>query len=131
KYLFSICADNFMFRGKRQAVDSAFIRANASIDSRVGKEVSVDVSLFMNELVVNSEYKVTSTRKKIVERHHDWKKEEYKKMPSNTKSIRLDEDGKEIRLKYLSNHTHYSPTDPEAKISTKPGKHRQLNYAGP
>src|SRR5690554_6913370 len=42
----------------------------------------------------------------------------------------LDEDGEEIRPKYLSNHTHYSPTDPDAKISTKPGKPRQLNYAG-
>jgi hypothetical protein len=30
----------------------------------------------------------------------------------------------------LSNHTHYSPTDPDAKISTKPGKSRQLNYNG-
>src|SRR5690606_4029470 len=28
------------------------------------------------------------------------------------------------------NHTHYSPTDPDAKISVKPGKARQLNYAG-
>src|SRR5690606_24043240 len=25
---------------------------------------------------------------------------------------------------------HYSPTAPDAKISTKPGKPRQLNYAG-
>src|SRR5690606_5077712 len=60
----------------------------------------------------------------------NWKKEAYKKMPGNTQSIRLDEDGEEIRPKYLSNHTHYSPTDPDAKISTKPGKPRQLNYAG-
>ncbi|MCF1753397.1 transposase, partial [Mariniradius sediminis] len=30
----------------------------------------------------------------------------------------------------LSNHTHYSPTDPDARISTKPGKARQLNYCG-
>src|SRR5690606_4731422 len=41
-----------------------------------------------------------------------------------------DEDGEEIRPKYLSSHTHYSPTDPDAKISVKPGKARQLNYAG-
>ena len=31
--------------------------------------------------------------------------------------------------KFLSNHTHYSPTDPDARISTKPGKPRQLNYS--
>jgi len=28
----------------------------------------------------------------------------------------------------LSNKTHYSPTDPEARISVKPGKARALNY---
>jgi hypothetical protein len=29
---------------------------------------------------------------------------------------------------YLSNLTHYSPTDPEAKIAVKVGKPRQLCY---
>jgi hypothetical protein len=28
----------------------------------------------------------------------------------------------------LSNKTHYSPTDPDARISVKPGKARALNY---
>ena len=28
----------------------------------------------------------------------------------------------------LSNKTHYSPTDPDARISLKPGKARALNY---
>jgi len=126
----SLCVGKGMVRGKRQAVDSAFIKANASMDSLVEKEVLEDASAYVDELEENSEFKVTSTRKKLVERHHNWKKEEYKKMPGNTKNIRLDEDGEEIRPKFLSNHTHYSPTDPDAKISTKPGKPRQLNYAG-
>ncbi|WP_216629136.1 transposase [Sphingobacterium lumbrici] len=51
-------------------------------------------------------------------------------MPGNTKSKRTDEGGNEIRPKFLSNHTHYSPIDPDAKISVKPGKPRQLNYSG-
>jgi len=130
KEVLRMCVSKGMVRGKRQAVDSAFIKANASMDSLVEKEVLEDASAFVNELEENSEFKVTSTRKKLVERHHNWKKEAYKKMPGNIKSIRLDEDGEEIRPKYLSNHTHYSPTDPDAKISTKPGKPRQLNYAG-
>src|SRR5690606_29463797 len=126
----SLCVGKGMVRGKRQAVDSAFIKANASMDSLVEKEVLEDASAYVDELEENSEFKVTSTRKKLVERHHNWKKEEYKKMPGNTKNIRLDEDGEEIRPKFLSNHTHYSPTDPDAKLSTKPGNPRQLNYAG-
>jgi hypothetical protein len=31
--------------------------------------------------------------------------------------------------KYTSNKTHYSPVDPDARISVKPGKARKLNYA--
>jgi hypothetical protein len=32
------------------------------------------------------------------------------------------------RAKYLSNKTHYSPTDPDAKIAVKPGKARNMSY---
>lgn len=126
----SLCVHKGMVRGKRQAVDSAFIKANASMDSLVEKEVLKDASAFVNELEEHSEFKVTTTRKKLVEQHHDWKKEEYKKMPGHVKTLQKDEDGEEIRPKFLSNHTHYSPTDSDAKIATKPGKPRQLNYAG-
>ncbi len=126
----SLCVQNGMVRGKRQAVDSAFIKANAGMDSLIEKEVIEDASAYVDELNEGSEYQVTSTRKKLVERHHAWKAEEYKGMPGNNNSHRTDEDGIEIRPKYLSNHTHYSPTDPDAKISVKPGKARQLNYCG-
>lgn len=84
----------------------------------------------MDELEENSEFKVTTQRKKLVDLHHAWKEEAYKGMPGNNKSERTDEDGNPIRPKFLSNHTHYSPTDPDAKISVKPGKARQLNYSG-
>ena len=33
--------------------------------------------------------------------------------------------------KYTSNKTHYSPTDPDARISVKPGKARKQNYMSP
>ena len=126
----SLCISKGMVRGKRMAVDAAFVKANASMDSLVEKEVLEDASVFVNELEENSEFKTTSTRKKLVDRHHAWKEKEYKGMPGTQKNDRKDEDGKEIRPKYLSNHTHYSPTDPDAKISVKPGKARQLNYSG-
>ena len=32
--------------------------------------------------------------------------------------------------KFLSNKTHYSPTDPDARIAVKPGKPRELYYSG-
>lgn len=125
------CMEKGMIRGKRQAVDSAYIKANASMDSLVEKEVIEDSSAYVQELNEGSEYKVTSTRKKLVERHHKWKEKAYKDMPGHVDNPKqVDENGNTIRPRYLSNHTHYSPTDPEAKISTKPGKPRQLNYAG-
>lgn len=125
------CMEKGMIRGKRQAIDSAFIKANASMDSLVEKEVIEDSSAYVNELNDGSDYKVTSERKKLVERHHAWKEKEYKDMPGHVNHPKqTDEQGNTIRPRYLSNHTHYSPTDPDAKISTKPGKPRQLNYAG-
>ncbi|WP_262903877.1 transposase [Sphingobacterium bovistauri] len=124
------CIAKGMVRGKRQCVDSAFIKANASIDSLIEKEIVDDAKTYTEELNINSEYQVTAQRQKEVEQHHSWKKESYKDMPGSRMTIQKDVDGEEIRPKFLSNYTHYSPTDPDAKISTKPGKPRQLNYAG-
>ena len=100
------------------------------MDSLVEKEVLEDASAFVNELEENSEFKTTSTRKKLVEQHHAWKEEAYKGMPNATGKDKVDEFGNIIRPKYVSNHTHYSPTDSDARVSVKPGKARQLNYFG-
>ncbi|PMB43837.1 DDE transposase [Fischerella thermalis CCMEE 5319] len=127
----SLCIEAGMVRGKRQCIDSAYIKANASMDSLVEKEVLDDVAKYAEELNEGSEYKVTIRKKEEVERHHAWKEKAYKGMPGHVDNPKqVDENGNLIRPKYLSNHTHYSPTDPDAKISTKPGKPRQLNYAG-
>lgn len=141
----SLCVQKGMVRGKRQAVDSAFVKANASLDSLVEKEVLEDAAYYAEELSENSVYKassesgqtVSATRKKLVDRHHKWKEEEYKNQPGgvnkteqSNKPDQLNEHGNIIRPKFLSNHTHYSPTDPDARISVKPGKARQMNYFG-
>ena len=146
KKVLSLCIEKGMVRGKRQAIDSAYIKANASMDSLLEKEVMEDVETYSEELDENSEFKltgkeerenkdkakptVTPEKKKEVELHHAWKKEEYKDQPSNTNSKQVDEHGNLIRPRFLSNHTHYSSTDPDARISVKPGKARQLNYSG-
>jgi transposase len=139
----SMCVEKGMVRGRRQAFDSAYIKANASMDSLVEKEVveeevSQDVETYANELNQGSEYKVSQAKKQAVERHHKWKEEAYKTQPGGANTTGqtnqidppVDENGNLIRPKFLSNHTHYSPTDPDSKISTKPGKARQLNYSG-
>lgn len=126
----SMCVNKGMVRGKRQAIDSAFIKANASMDSLVEKEVVEDAGMYLDELNEGSEYKVSKTRKAIVEKHHAWKVKAYKGQPSNQNTKKLNDFGEPIRPRYLSNHTHYSPSDPDARISVKVGKARQLNYFG-
>lgn len=48
--------------GKRQAIDRAYIKANASMDSLVGKEILDDGNIFTDELISNDE--AVSTKQK-------------------------------------------------------------------
>jgi len=74
---------------------------------------------------------ISQSRKKSTDTHHGWKEKEYKDMPAG-KSISNRTDGNDLdkgRPKFVSNHTHYSTTDRDARVSVKPGKPRQLNYS--
>jgi len=57
---------------------------------------------------------------------------ELQAIKSRNKKWRRDQDQRpgagNKGSKYTSNKTHYSPTDPDARISVKPGKARKLNY---
>jgi len=120
------CIDKGMVAGKRQAMDSVAVKANASMSSLEEKEVMDDAVAYTNELENNSEAQqedktVSAVRKKAVDQHHGWKAQAYKDMPKGDKESQQ-------KAKFVSNHTHYSTTDPDARISVKPGKPRQLNY---
>lgn len=126
------CIDKGMVAGRRQVIDSVAVKANASMDSLIEKEILDDASAFADELKGEEEQgdddkesqTVSATRYKAVELHHQWKAKAYKHMPRG-KSLKGDERS---RPKFVSNHTHYSTTDPDARVSVKPGKPRQLNY---
>lgn len=53
-----------MVRGKRQSVDSAYVKANASMDSLQEKEVLDDAIHYATELNDNSEFKVKASMKR-------------------------------------------------------------------
>jgi transposase len=128
KKVLKACIDKGMVSGRRQAVDSALIKANASMDSIAEKEIMTDADAFADELASNDEVKpqkVSAYKKKKVEEHHRWKKKAYDGMPGSRLRQNEDEDK---RPKFLSNHTHYSTTDKDARIAVKPGKPRQFNY---
>jgi IS5 family transposase len=118
------CIAKGMVSGRRQVMDSVAVKANASMDSLVEKEILDDSSAYADELKSEEEpgdgeketKTVSATRYKAVELHHQWKAKAYKDMP------------KRKHGKFVSNHTHYSTTDPDARVSVKPGKPRQLNY---
>lgn len=142
KKVLSLCITAGMVRGKRQAIDSAYVKANASLDSLEEKQILDDVEQYSTELNEESEYKikpagitpqdksvttVSAEKYQSVGQHHQWKKQAYKDMPGGSGNV-TGEHGDLVRSKFLSNHTHYSPTDPHARIAVKPGKARQMNY---
>ena len=55
KAVLKLCIDKGMVSGRRQAVDSAYIKANASLSSLVEKEVMDDARIFSDELTRNDE----------------------------------------------------------------------------
>src|SRR5678815_1238028 len=129
------CIDKGMVAGRRQVMDSVAVKANASMDSLIAKEILDDTSTYADELKEgeekdedgdNSNKTVSAARNKAVQLHHKWKAKAYKDMPRG-KSLDKGDEGS--RPKFVSNHTHYSSTDADARVSVKPGKPRQLNYA--
>ena len=124
KQVLKKCIDKGMVAGRRQVMDSVAVKANASMDSLVEKEVLDDSDDYTDGLNTNEADQtktVSAERNKAVQLHHQWKAKAYKDMPKG--SIQRQE-----RAKFVSNHTHYSTTDPDARVSVKPGKPRQLNY---
>ena len=142
----SLCVGKGMLSGRRQAIDSAYVKANASMDSLVEKQIIEDGQHYLDELQ-HDDYgneieqhdhvmkddrdsdTITRSRSKSTEEHHQWKAEEYKGMPKGKAVSKTAGDTAEGRPKFVSNHTHYSTTDREARVSVKPGKPRQLNYS--
>jgi len=132
KKVLKLCIDKGMVSGRRQAVDSALIKANASMDSIVEREIMDDADFFVDELTINEDdkpKKVDAYKKKKVEEHHRWKEKAYKGQPAwRSNKFKAENAYDSKRPKFLSNHTHYSTTDKDARIAVKPGKPRQFNY---
>lgn len=122
KQILQQCVEKGMVAGLRQAVDSAPVKANASMDSLLEKEVLEDGDDYTDELNTSADTidtnRVSAARKKVIDNQHRGQARAYKDMPSS-------DEGKR---KFVSNHTHRSTTDGDARISVKPGKPRQLNY---
>jgi transposase len=94
KKVLKYCIDKGMVSGRRQAVDSALIKANASMDSLAEKEIMEDADQFADELTLNEgdkPQKVNAYKKKKIEQHHRWKEKAYHGMPA-TRSDKFKEE---------------------------------------
>jgi transposase len=121
----SLCVQKGMVKGKRQAIDSAFIKANASLDSMIEKDVLEDVKLYAKELNEGSEFEIKTVNAPLqidsdnINKNNDIGESESR---ANDENI--------SKPKPVKNQTHYSSTDPDARMSVKPGKACNLNYYG-
>lgn len=149
----SMCVDKGMVGGHTQAIDSAPVKANASMDSlelKVPEEDLQDhlrkvraMSLEDKEEKKDEEGDNKSEQGPFRKAKHNKAAEEQRKITASDKelkeiksrnknwSINQNErpGAKKLSSRYTSNKTHYSPVDPDARISVKPGKARKLNYA--
>ena len=132
--VFKLCVDAGLVSGHTQAIDSAPVKANASMDSLEIKVPEEELEEHLSKLRVQSsrdrkarENKAPKEQQKITA-----SKSELQEIKSRNKRWSEDQDmrpgAKNKGSKYTSNKTHYSPTDPDARISVKPGKARKLNY---
>jgi len=141
-HVFKLCVDQGMVSGHTQATDSAPIKANASMDSmelKVPQEDLADHLLRIRNISSKDKASFPGRKAKNNKASHSQReitarKDELNDIKSRNKKWGKDQDtrqgAKHPLAKYTSNKTHYSPTDPDARISVKPGKARKLNYHG-
>ncbi len=137
-----MCIEKGMVSGHTQAMDSAPIKANASMDSlelKVPEEELDDYLRRVRHLNTKDKENYPHRKAKNNKASHQQQtitadKRELQGIKSRTKKWSKDQDARpgsrNKGAKYTSNKTHYSPSDPDARISVKPGKARKLNYHG-
>jgi transposase len=138
--VFEKCIASGMIAGHTQALDGAFLKANASKDSLEIKQVSQTVDEYLLENIkANTSPRRPAKHNKADEeqQHMDGDDEEQTRQLKELDTryqrqskVYEEMPGSESRGKFLSNKTHYSPTDPDARIAVKPGKPRELYYNG-
>lgn len=131
----SMCIDKGMVRGKSQAIDSAPVKANASMESlelKVPEEELDDHLMKVRAMSQFDKKKLKENRASADQQTLKADDSQLKALESRTKNWDSKQENRpgarSKNAKYTSNHTHYSPSDPDARISIKPGKARKLNY---
>jgi len=122
-HVFAQCVVRGLVAGDTQAVDSAPVKANASLEAVREKQVAGTrgPSLALDEPAALAPAAPVVTAPAHQLRNlaaHQARLIAHSSVPG----------AQHPKARLLSNKTHYSPTDPDARISVKPGKARALNY---
>lgn len=106
KQVLKLCIDKGLISGKRQAVDSVLVKANASLESVVEKQILDDAAVYSGELESNIE----------------------QEPGGNIVPLQTEEKKTSLQKKPRTNSTHYNPSDPDARFAVKPRKLYDLYY---
>ena len=120
--VFSLFVEKGMVSGDAQAIDSAPVKANASMDSLKLKQPAESASIHLtNENEENrstgKEEMSSKSGQYISAPDHQLRKLE--KHQENLKDLPASLECNHEKARLLSNKTHYSPTDPDARIWSK------------
>jgi transposase len=137
--VFQMCVEKGMVSGHTQAIDSAPVKANASMDTLELKVPEGELDEHLRKVRAMSTMDREEPHRKSKNDRSDKgqrglmaSKKELDAIEGRNKKWSKDQDQRpgagNKGAKYTSNKTHYSPTDPDAGISVKPGKARKLNY---
>jgi len=128
-HVLKMCIDAGMVQGTTQSIDSAYITANASLDSMdETKLVDRDHDEYLREvfeqdvpdsMTIQDKAARVNKLQKDLEMHARSRRKKYDIFTGP----RRNSKGRTYR-----NATHRSLTDPDARIATKPGKPRMLCY---
>jgi transposase len=122
-HVFAQCVAAGLVAGDTQAVDSAPIKANASLESLCEKQAVGTQRPYLTDAGLQSQ---TTAAPPITAPAHRLRREAARQAKRRTEPGSVGAQHEKARL--LSNKTHYSPIDPDARIWVKPGKARALNY---
>lgn len=112
--ILDLCVQKGMISGRRQVVDSALVKANASLDSMQRKVILEDASEYCRQVQVENSEQEPPRRAHPKEPLAGVERSD---RPKQTKTQR-------------SNKTHQSASDPDARMTRKPGKPTALYYRG-
>src|SRR4028119_2155645 len=122
-HVFAQCVARGLVAGDTQAVDSAPVKANASLEAVLEKGL---VSTSGPFLITNETSQPTTATPAVTAPAHQLRN--LAAHPARQAARPRAPGAQHPKARLLSNKTHYSPTDPDARISIKPSKARALNY---